>query len=116
MTFVHPNVIMVYPFQNANNFSSFPVDVTKIQCYVSQKYRQISYQQKEIIKDNRTLLRRLLRTTGNENINILTDISFVIGFSGIHIQQIMNNLQHLFVSDDVYNFIEIWDRRHAYKI
>ena len=28
----------------------------------------------------------------------------------------MNNLQHLFVLDDVYNFIQIWDRRHAYKI
>lgn len=38
------------------------------------------------------------------------------GFSEIHIQQIMNNLQHLFILDHVYNFTEIWDEKHAYKI
>lgn len=109
------------PITECQQFASFPVDITKIQCYVPQKHRQVSYHQKEMIKKeliiyHKELATQLLRTTGNENLNILTDLSFVIGFSDIHIQQIMDNLKHLFVLEDVYNLIEIWDIKHAYNI
>ena len=38
------------PVPECQKFSCFPVDVMKIKCYVPQKYRQVSQQQKEIIK------------------------------------------------------------------
>lgn len=99
----------------------FPVEVTKKQCYVPQRSRQVSPQQREMIQKElnvyyKQLATKLLCTSGNNNLKILTDISFVIGFSDIQIQQIMDNLQHLFVLQDVCNFVEIWDIAHAHKI
>ena len=49
-------------------------------------------------------------------INIFTDISFVLGFSELQIQQVLNNIESLFTVQDIYEYIEIWDLRHANKI
>lgn len=49
-------------------------------------------------------------------INIFTDISFVLGFSELQIQQVLNNIESLFIAQDIYEYIEIWDLRHANKI
>lgn len=38
------------PVQEYQQFSSFPMDATKIQCSVPQKCRQVSHHQKEIIE------------------------------------------------------------------
>jgi superfamily II DNA helicase RecQ len=106
---------------NCQQFAFYPVGVTKSQCYVPQKCRQVSKQQKELVHKkliiyHKHLTTKLLHTSGNENMKILTDIYFIIGFSEIQIQQVLDSLQHLFDLDDVCNFIEIWDKKHAYKI
>lgn len=57
-----------------------------------------------------------MKTTSMCQINIFTDISFVLGFSELQIQQVLNNIESLFIAQDIYEYIEIWDLRHANKI
>ena len=40
----------------------------------------------------------------------------MLGFSQHQISQVLDNLHRIFSTADVYNLVEIWDRRHAQKI
>ena len=40
----------------------------------------------------------------------------MLGFSEYQITQVLNNLHQIFTMSDVYNAVEIWDKRHAEKI
>ena len=40
----------------------------------------------------------------------------MLGFSEHQITQVLNNLLQIFTMSDVYNAVEIWDKRHAEKI
>ena len=44
------------------------------------------------------------------------NVKFVLGFSELQINQVTNNCDKLFTIDDVLNYIEIWDMKHAHKI
>lgn len=40
----------------------------------------------------------------------------MLGFSQHQISQVLDNLHRIFSTADVYNLVEIWDRRHAQRI
>ena len=101
--------------------AAFPTEAAKKQCYVPHRSRQVSPQQIKMVQNelnvyHKDLATKLLCISGKQNLTVLTDISFVIGFADIQIQQTTDNLEHLFVLQDVCNFVEIWDIGHAHKI
>ena len=83
--------------------------------------RTVDQQQREHVNSKlkfyfKTLLTKLLNTAANTDIKTLTAIPFVLGFSETQIQQVMDNLEHLFSLEDICNVVEIWDMKHAHKI
>lgn len=40
----------------------------------------------------------------------------MLGFSQHQISQVLDNLHRIFSTADVYNLVEIWDKRHAQRI
>ena len=40
----------------------------------------------------------------------------MLGFSEHQIFQVLENVAYIFTLSDVYNLVEIWDKRHAHKI
>ena len=59
---------------------------------------------------------QLVDTTANGNVKTLTNLQFMLGFSHHQISQVLDKLYRIFSTADVYNLIEIWDRRHAQRI
>lgn len=58
-------------------------------------------------------------TVPQGNLKTLTDGSFLLGCSDIQINQInqvLDNLKHLFTFNEILNLIEIWDSKHCKKI
>lgn len=83
--------------------------------------REVTKLQRENVQNEltiyyKTLLRKLLNSTANADEKTLTSIPFLIGFSDKQIEQVMNNLIHLFTLEDVCQSVEIWDIKHAHKI
>jgi len=72
--------------------------------------------QKELNVYHKHLLTNLLSSTAHCELKVLTDVSFVVGFSEIQIQQVLDNVEHLFNINDICNSVEIWDIIHAHKI
>ena len=42
--------------------------------------------------------------------------AFLGTFSSFQINQILNNIDHLFTLDDIMQYVEIWRKEHAYKV
>ena len=59
---------------------------------------------------------QLVGTSANENVNTLTKLQFMLGFSQHQISQVLDNLHRIFSIADIYILVEIWDRKHARKI
>ena len=64
----------------------------------------------------KSLVRQLVNTTANGDVKTLTYLQFMLGFTDHQISQVAENLGMIFTLSDVYQFIEIWDKRHAVKI
>ena len=58
----------------------------------------------------------LLNTTAKTDLRTLTGIPLLLGFSDIQIQQVVDNIEHIFTISDICCFVEIWDMTHAHKI
>ena len=67
-------------------------------------------------KYHKSLVRQLVNTTANGDVKTLTNLQFMLGFTDHQISQVAENLKVLFTLSDVYQFVEIWDKRHAVKI
>jgi len=83
--------------------------------------REVPPDKKKIIEESLTkyhksLVRQLVNTSANGDVKTLTNLHFMLGFTDHQISQVAENLGMLFTLSDVYQFIEIWDKRHAVKI
>ena len=58
----------------------------------------------------------LLRKSAFGHVKSLTNLSSLLGFSELQIEQVVINCETLFCLEDVLRSIEIWDMRHAKKI
>ena len=99
-----------YPVRQIEETSLYPV-----------REREVPPEKKKIIEESLTkyyksLVQQLVNTTANGEVKTLTNLPFILGFTDHQISQVAKNLGMLFPSSDVYQFIEIWDKRHAVKI
>jgi len=83
--------------------------------------REVPPDKKKIIEESLTkyhksLVRQLVNTSAYGDVKTLTNLHFMLGFTDHQISQVAENLGMLFTLSDVYQFIEIWDKRHAVKI
>lgn len=72
--------------------------------------------QDHLILYYKSLVIKLLNTTAHGEVKALTTLQFMLGFSKYQIEQVVENMEAIFSLSDVYNFVEIWDKRHAMKI
>ena len=72
--------------------------------------------EESLTKYHKSLVRHLVNTTANGDVKTLTNLPFMLGFSDHQISQVAENLKMLFTVSDVYQFVKIWDKRHAVKI
>ena len=57
-----------------------------------------------------------LRKKSNDQVKSLTDPQFLLGFSGVQIDQVLDNCENIFTVQDVLDKVEIWDLKHAHII
>ena len=48
--------------------------------------------------------------------NFFTNIKFLLGFSDLQIQQVVEHCHELFSVSDICSPVEIWDMQHAFEI
>jgi len=85
------------------------------------KERVVTKQQKDNIKESLTVYHKslvieLVGEHAHGDIKSLTTLPLLIGFSDMQISQVQDNCTKLFTVDDIYNCVEIWDKKHAIKI
>ena len=105
---------------HSDNITKYPVTAYK-DTLPTSKEREVLQQQKKVVEDNlikyhKSIIMQLVGTTANGNVKTLTNLQFMLGFSQHQISQVLDNLHRIFSTADVYNLVEIWDRRHAQKI
>lgn len=66
-----------------------------------------------LIKYHKSLVMKLVGITANGDVRTLTDLQLILGFSEHQITQVLSNLGILFTLSDIYQVVEIWDKRHA---
>ena len=70
-----------------------------------------------LTKYHKSLVMELLRKSAFGHVKSLTNLSSLLGFSELQIEQVVINCETLFCLEDVLRSIEIWDiLRHAKKI
>ena len=69
-----------------------------------------------LIKYHKSLVMKLVNTAANGNVKTLTNLQFMVGFIKLQISQVLDNLERIFALSDIFEVVEIWDRRHAQQI
>ena len=87
----------------------------------SVKKRKLCAEQRKAVKSRliqyyKSILIKLLNTRAHGDVKTLTNFNFMLGFSKHQVTQVLDNLDIIFSLSDVYNFVEIWDMRHALEI
>lgn len=68
-----------------------------------------------LVSYHKLLLKELIQKAGHINLTT-SNIKFLLGFSELQIDQVLKNCDKLFSIDDVVNYVEMWDIKHAHKI
>jgi superfamily II DNA helicase RecQ len=87
----------------------------------TSREREVCPKQKKLVEEelrayHKSLVMKLVGTTAMGDVKTLTNLNFMIGFSDHQISQVSENLNRIFTVDDVYQFVETWDRHHADRI
>ena len=77
---------------------------------------QVAAVHEELTKYHKLLISNLVSTAAKTDIKTLTNITLLLGFSELQIQQVLDNLRKLFLPSDICKFVEIWDMKHCNKI
>lgn len=102
------------------NLTTYPTSET-INKQSKGRSREVTELQKKNIENKLTiyyknLLKKLITTSSTKEVKTLTCVPFLIGFSDVHVQQVVDNVEYLFTIKDICELVEIWDLQHAYKI
>ena len=68
---------------------------------------------KDLHAYHKTLVMELVRQYAHCKVNVQTDINFLVGFTDLQISQVLERCNRLFIFEDIYYFIEMWDVKHA---
>lgn len=90
-------------------------------CCRSSNVRNVSQEQKEIIKDQliiyrKALIGKLLKKSTEGELVSFVNPRFLLGFSVFQIEQVLKNCDKLFTITDTQSLAEIWDVQHAQMI
>ena len=66
----------------------------------------------ELNKYHKLLISNLVSTVAKTDLKTLTNTTLLLGFSEQQIQQVLDNLDKLFLPSDICKFVEIWDMKH----
>ena len=69
-----------------------------------------------LIEYHKSLVMKLVNTAANGNVKTLTNLQFMVGFIKLQISQVLDNLERIFALSDIFEVVEIRDRRHAQQI
>ena len=105
--------------QDCGEFAAYPL--YQREATISHTVREVPPDKKKIVEENlikyhKSLVLKLVNTTAHGDVKTLTNLQFMLGFSEHQITQVVDNLGMIFSLSDVYEFVEIWDRRHALHI
>ena len=106
---------------NCVRYATNPSYQKDIRAPIQKRKRHVLPNQRKAVEATLTryhkaLVVKLLGTTANRQIKTLTNVQFMLGFSEHQITQVVDNLETLFSLTDVYEVVEIWDKRHALEI
>jgi hypothetical protein len=106
---------------DCGTLTTYPSKVLRKEPESKLRSRGITNEQREAVHEKLTiyhkmLISNLVSTSAKTELKTLTDISLVLGFSELQIQQVLGNLHYLFSLLDICKFVEIWDMMHAHKI
>ncbi|XP_068757874.1 uncharacterized protein [Montipora capricornis] len=107
--------------EDCGTYAKYPSHQSEITPLNPVREREIPPQKQMMVEQNLTkyhksLVRQLVNTTAYGDLKTLTNIHFMLGFSDHQISQVVENLGVLFSLSDIYNYVEICDKRHALKI
>ena len=105
--------------QDCGEFAAYPLH--QREATISHTVREVPPDKKKIVEANlikyhKSLVLKLVNTTAYGDVKTLTNLQFMLGFSEHQITQVVDNLGMIFSLSDVYEFVEIWDRRHALHV
>ena len=106
---------------DCGTLTAYPSRVMTKEPGSQSRLRDITNQQREAVHKELTiyykmLISNLVSTAAKTELKTLTNISLLLGFSELQIQQVLDNLDKLFSLSDICKFVEIWDQMHANKI
>lgn len=110
-----------YKSAECDNNTTYPA--LKLQTtYISSQVRNdIAQEQRQKVKEEliiyrKELVRNLMSNSPGENLTSIINPRFLLGFSTLQINQVMDNLKNLFSIKDITSLVEIWDMKHAYRV
>ena len=106
---------------DCSTYAKYPAHQIEETSLCLVREREVPLEKKKIVEENLTkyhksLVRQLVNTTANGDVKTLTNLQFMLGFTDHQISQVAENLKMLYTLSDVYQFVEICDKRHAVKI
>ena len=83
--------------------------------------RNVSVEEMKNLKSNlvtyhKQLLTNLTKRDASGKLKYFTHPKFLLGFSELQIQQVLDHCHNLYSIADICHFVEIWDLQHALKI
>lgn len=70
----------------------------------------------KLVTYHKLLLINLTKRDASSKLKYFTHPKFMLGFSELQIQQVLDHCPNLFSIADICRFVEIWDLQHAFKI
>lgn len=106
---------------NCKSFTKYPLVHTSKDKYVPSGSRVVTLEEKTKVKDelisySKYLLNEFLGKVKGKSLDSFASPEFMLGFSTLQIQQVIDNCDKLFSIQDISNFVEIWDLQHAHRI
>ena len=99
----------------------YPLSAAEEPNDVPHQERNVSFEERKKIETklgnyHKLLLTNLSKRDASGKLKYFTHPKFILGFSELQIQQVLDHCAHLFSIADICRFVEIWDLQHAFKI
>ena len=99
----------------------YPLPAVDQPCDAPHQERNVSCEEKKKLKTrlvtyHKQLLTNLTKRDASGKLKYFTHPKFLLGFSELQIQQVLDHCAILFSVADICRFVEIWDLQHAFKV
>lgn len=100
---------------------AYPLPGVDQPCDTPARERNVSGKQRKTLENklaqyHKQLLTNLTKRDSSGKLKYFTHPKFLLGFSELQIQQVLDHCSELFSISDICSLVETWDLMHAYKI